>query len=152
MGVCDEVVIGTYAGGGTLARHFAPSVDAPSSCVAIGFRASRLLPQHADMKNEISVAGCVQNQTINSSRPERQIRMSAAPVGTRVYADVRGRHPDPQSAVQQRIFGAKFEREGVARLRMKRVFHYHPVTLTRGGSPGDPADEAVDRVVAFRLV
>ena len=59
MGVCDEVVIGTDAGGGTLARHFAPSVDAPSSCVAIGFRASRLLPQHADMKNEISVAGCV---------------------------------------------------------------------------------------------
>src|SRR5215831_20371578 len=78
--------------------------------------------------------------------------MSAAPVGTRVHADVRGRCPDPQSAVQERIFNAKPEREGVARLRMEHVFHYDPVRLARRGGPGDPADEAVYRVAAFRLV
>ena len=93
-----------------------------------------------------------QNQTINSSGPERQIRMSADPIGTRVYADVRGRCPDPQSAVQQGIFDAKSEREGVTRLRMECVFHHDPLPLARGGGPGDPADEAVDRVAAFRLV
>ena len=78
--------------------------------------------------------------------------MSAAPVRTRVHANVRGRCPDPQSAVQERIFDAKPEREGVARLRMEHVFHHDPVRLARGGGPGDPADKAVYRVAAFRLI
>ena len=78
--------------------------------------------------------------------------MSAAPVRTRVHANVRGRCPDPQSAVQERIFDAKPEREGVARLRMEHVFHYDAVGFARGGGPGDPADEAVNRVAAFRLI
>ena len=32
------------------------------------------------------------------------------------------------------------------------MFHHDPVRLARRGGPGDPADEAVDRVAAFRLV
>jgi hypothetical protein len=41
-----------------------------------------------------------------------QVWMSAAPVGARVHADVRGRCLDLQSALQERIFDAKPEREG----------------------------------------
>ena len=37
-------------------------------------------------------------------------------------------------------------------MRMEHVFHYDAVGFARGGGPGDPADEAVDRVAAFRLI
>jgi hypothetical protein len=32
------------------------------------------------------------------------------------------------------------------------VFHHGPMRLARGGGPGGPANEAVDRVAMFRLV
>ena len=32
------------------------------------------------------------------------------------------------------------------------MFHHDPVWLAGGGGPGGPANEAVDRVVVFRLV
>jgi hypothetical protein len=35
---------------------------------------------------------------------------------------------------------------------MEHVFHYDAVRFARGDGPGDPADEAVDRVAAVRLV
>ena len=55
MGTYDVAIIGTNAGIGTLARHLAPSASARyCSCVVTGSRA-RLLLQHADTKNEISV-------------------------------------------------------------------------------------------------
>jgi hypothetical protein len=37
-------------------------------------------------------------------------------------------------------------------LRMEDVLHHDPAWLARRRVPGDPADEAVDRVAAFRLV
>src|SRR5262249_48554514 len=78
--------------------------------------------------------------------------MRAAPEGTSICADVRGRCPHPESVVRQPIFDAKPEREGVARLRMEDVFHDDPVPLARGDGPGDPADKAVDCVTASRFV
>jgi hypothetical protein len=58
MGAYDVVIIGTNACSDALARHVAPSASA-SSCpwVVIGSLASRLLPRHADTKNEIPLAG-----------------------------------------------------------------------------------------------
>src|ERR1700730_14508282 len=96
--------------------------------------------------------GRAHHQTIDSCGPGGEIRMSAAPVGTRVCADIRGRCPHPEAAVRQRIFDAEPEREGVTRLRKEDVLHHDPVWLAGGGGPGGPADEAVDRVVVLRLV
>src|SRR5262245_25222290 len=96
--------------------------------------------------------GYAQNQTIDSCGPERQVRMSATSVGTRVRADVPGRCPHPESAVRQRIFDANSKREGIARLWMEDVFHHGAVWLALGGGPGRPADEAVDCIAVLRLV
>src|SRR5262249_34508917 len=78
--------------------------------------------------------------------------MSAAAVGTWDRSDVRGRCPHAETAVRERVFDAEVEAEWVARLRIEDVFHHDPVRLVHNGSPGSPADEAVDRVVALRLV
>jgi len=114
-----------------------------------GFRADR---KAALVGPQDSSRGYAQNQIIDSCGPERQVRMSAASVGTRVRAEVPGRCPHPESAVRQRIFDANPERKRIARLRMEDVFHHRPVWLALGGGPGGPADEAVNCIAVFRLV
>src|SRR5262245_53079039 len=114
-----------------------------------GFRADR---KAALVGPQDGSPGYAQNQTIDSCGPERQVRMSAASVWTRIRAEVPGRCPHPKSAVRQRIFDANPERERIARLWMEDVLHHRPVWLALGGGPGDPADEAVDCIAVLRLV
>src|SRR6516165_3154347 len=114
-----------------------------------GFRADR---KTALVGPQDGSPGYAQNQTIDGCGPERQVRMSAASVGTRVRAEVPGRCPHPKTAVRQRIFDANPERERIARLWMEDVFHHGPVWLALGGGPGGPADEAVDCIAVLRLV
>src|SRR5207245_6389447 len=108
-----------------------------------GFRADR---KAALVRSQDGSPGHAQHQTIDGCGPEGQVRMSAAPVGTRVRADAPGRCPHPESAVRWRIFDAEREREGIARLRIEDVLHHGPVRLALEGGPGSRADEAVDRV------
>src|SRR5262245_8957841 len=96
--------------------------------------------------------GHAQHQTVDRCRPERQIRMSTAPIGTWVPTNVGGPTPYPEPVFGQRIFDAKSEREGVAWLGMQDVFHHDPVRAALRGSPGCPAHQTVNRVAAFRLV
>src|SRR6516225_10143449 len=114
-----------------------------------GFRADR---KTALVGSQDSSPGYAQNQIIDSCGPERQVRMSAASVGTRVRAEVPDRCPHPESAVRQRIFDANPERERIARLRVEDVFHHRPVWLALDGGPGGPTDEAVDCIAVLRLV
>src|SRR5262249_24916450 len=114
-----------------------------------GFRADR---QPALVEPQDGSPGYAQNQTIDSCGPERQVRMSAASVGTRVPAEVPGRCPHPKSAVRQRICDANPKRERIARLWMEDVFHPRPVWPVLSGGPGGPADEAVDCIAVLRLV
>jgi hypothetical protein len=59
-----------------------------------GFRADR---KAALVGPQDGSPGHAQHQTIDGCGPEGQIRMSAAPVGTRVRADVRGRCPHAEA-------------------------------------------------------
>src|SRR5215469_16890768 len=94
----------------------------------------------------------VQNQTVNSFGPKGQIWMSAATVRTGLCAEVRGRCPHLESAIRQRVLDANSEQKRVARLRIKNVFHHHPVWLALGSGPGGPTNETVDCVAVLRLV
>ena len=78
--------------------------------------------------------------------------MSAAPVGTRLSAKVRGRCSYLESAIRQRIFDTNFERERVAGLWMEHIFHHGSMRFMLGRGPGGPTDEPVDCVAAFRLI
>jgi choline dehydrogenase-like flavoprotein len=59
MDASDVIIIGTGAGGGNMARQFAPP---DKRVLLLGPRrlapAQALLPRHAYMKNDIPVAGC----------------------------------------------------------------------------------------------
>ena len=59
MGASGPVIIGTNAGGGTLARHFAPSLRRVLLLVREDWSPPKPPPAPcADTKNEMPVAGC----------------------------------------------------------------------------------------------
>ena len=78
--------------------------------------------------------------------------MSAAPKRAGVRAEVCGRCSHLEPDIRKGVLNANSEREWIAGLWMEHMFHHNSMWLTLDHGLGSPANEAMDRIAALRLV